>query len=164
MTSPIMSEDLSELIAQYASRKKLAEDAYAKGFRNGTSALATQLAETQRLLDNARQIERNVQAVREHEYKRAEAALAELARVTREAEIHRSSAVDNYEKWATSHAQLAALTEALKETAAILQAAVVAGKVRGGDSYRIGGVYLQTVSDALDAADTALTTDKEPKI
>lgn len=58
--------------------------------------------------------------------------------------------------------RIAALTEVLKETAAILSAAVVAGKVRGGDSYRIGGVYLQTVSDALDAADAALTTDKEP--
>lgn len=58
--------------------------------------------------------------------------------------------------------RIAALTEALTETAAILQAAVVTGKVRGGDSYRIGGVYLQTVSDALDAADAAITTDKEP--
>ena len=52
--------------------------------------------------------------------------------------------------------EIAALIEAVKETSAILQAAVVSGKVRGGDSYRIGGVYLQTVSDALDAADLSL--------
>jgi hypothetical protein len=59
--------------------------------------------------------------------------------------------------------RISALTDALTETTAILQASVVAGKVRGGDSYRIGGVYLQTVSDALDAADAALTIDKEQK-
>ena len=52
--------------------------------------------------------------------------------------------------------EVRALVDAAKEVAAILQAAVVSGKVRGGDSYRIGGVYLQSVSDALDAADAAL--------
>lgn len=31
------------------------------------------------------------------------------------------------------------LNDALAETSAILQAAVVLGKVRGGDSYRVGG-------------------------
>ena len=57
-----------------------------------------------------------------------------------------------------------ALVEALKETAAILQSAVVAGKVRGGDSYRIGGVYLQNVSDAIDDADAALAAyEKESR-
>ena len=43
---------------------------------------ATLLAERDealRLLDNSRQIERNVQSVREHEHKRAEAALSDLA-------------------------------------------------------------------------------------
>lgn len=62
--------------------------------------------------------------------------------------------------------EVQALVEAAKEIAAILQAAVVAGKLRGADSYRIGGVYLQTVSDALDATDSALapfTAAKEPK-
>jgi hypothetical protein len=52
--------------------------------------------------------------------------------------------------------EVRALVDAAKEVAAILQAAVVSGAVRGGDSYRIGGVYLQTVSAALDAVNAAL--------
>ena len=116
------------------------------------TALATQLAEAQRSLDNARLIERNVQAVREHEHKRAEAALAqlaernaELARVTREAEIHRSSAVDNYEKWATSQARIDALTEALEDIA----------EGMGETSLEEIGRFAPAVARA------ALTTDKE---
>jgi hypothetical protein len=57
-------------------------------------------------------------------------------------------------------AQIAALVEALTDTAAILQALMVAGKVRGADQYRIGGVYLQNVSDTLDAADAAVAAAK----
>ena len=52
------------------------------------------------------------------------------------------------------------LVEALKDTAAILQAALVAGKIKSADQYRIGGVYLQNVSDTLDAADAALAAAK----
>jgi len=59
--------------------------------------------------------------------------------------------------------EVAALVEALRETAAILQSAVVAGKLRGSDSYRIGGVYLQTITDALDSADAALDAAKGGK-
>lgn len=47
--------------------------------RAENATLRAELDEGFRLLDNARQIERNVQSVREHEHKRAEAALAELA-------------------------------------------------------------------------------------
>ena len=87
---------------------------------------------------------------------------AELARMTLIRDDWMGDAKAAWSKYKDATARIAALTEALTETAAILQAAVVVGKVRGGDSYRIGGVYLQTVSDALDAADAALTTDKEP--
>jgi chromosome segregation ATPase len=64
---------------------------------------------------------------------------------------------DHYDARIAAEAERNQLRETTKEIAAILQAAVVSGKVRGGDSYRIGGVYLQTVSDALDAANAALT-------
>ena len=55
---------------------------------------------------------------------------------------------------------IARLVEALVDTSAILQAAMVAGRVKGADQYRIGGVYLQNVSDTLDAADAALAAAK----
>jgi len=54
-----------------------------------------------------------------------------------------------------------ALVYALREASAILQSAVVAGKLRGSDSYRIGGVYLQTITDALDSADAALDAARD---
>lgn len=53
-------------------------------------------------------------------------------------------------------AQIAVLVDALTDTAAILQAAMNSGKVRGGNQYRISGVYLQIVSDTLDVAAAAL--------
>lgn len=57
-------------------------------------------------------------------------------------------------------AVIARLVESGTDTAAILQAALVSGKIRGTDQYRIGGVYLQNVSDTLDAADAALAAAK----
>lgn len=49
--------------------------------RDLVPALLTERDALQRENENLRQIERNVQAVREHEYKRAEAALAEVERL-----------------------------------------------------------------------------------
>jgi hypothetical protein len=81
---------------------------------------------------------------------------AELARVTREAEIHRASAVDNYEKWDAAQARIATLTEALEETAQTL-AWQIFGSCRGFSEN------LLHPNEALALARAALTTDKEPK-
>lgn len=94
-----------------------------------------------RLLDNARQIERNVQSVREHEHKRAEAELAAL-RASEAAAMER----------------VKVLTKALKETAQTLEWQIFGG--RHGFSENL----LQP-HEALVLARHALTptADKEPK-
>ena len=57
------------------------------------ATLRAERDEALRLLDNSRQIERNVQSVREHEHKRAEAALSDLAtlRASEAAALERES-------------------------------------------------------------------------
>ena len=116
--------------------------------RASEAALATQLAETHRLMDNARQIERNVQAVREHEHKRAEAALAELARVTAQRDALKAAkwdvqhtdtmndfvllGIDRDEKetaLTTANRRIAALTEALEGCVAAIEHADMADGV-----------------------------------
>lgn len=71
-----------------AGEKCIAEvftsDADARFIATARDLVPAMLAERDALLrenENLRQIERNVQAVREHEYKRAEAALAEVERL-----------------------------------------------------------------------------------
>lgn len=62
------------------------------------TALRADLAEAQRLLENARQIERNVQEAREHEFKRAETAEAALR--SQRAEVLREARAACDEVWA----------------------------------------------------------------
>jgi hypothetical protein len=85
------------------------------------------------------------------------ALTAELTELRLQVMASDGQAGEHYDARIAAEAERNQLRETTKEIAAILQAAVVSGKVRGGDSYRIGGVYLQTVSDALDAANAALT-------
>ena len=131
-----------------------------------------ELADAHWDLDNARQIERNVQAVREHEYKRAEAALAELARVTAEYEdaFARGAAwgqkilkdtgklvIIDDPKLTEALARIAALTEALQR-----QNTAAEGLLAAEARKSPVGFYLSKLGVEVLNARAALTTDKEP--
>lgn len=82
-TEPMNAEAVAQMVAAlrlpetHISPEESADMLTTLVAQNAT--LRAEQDEGVRLLENARQIERNVQSVREHEHKRAEAALAELA-------------------------------------------------------------------------------------
>ena len=91
-----------------------------------------------------------------------EAQAAEIARLRGVLEHGLKECARETIRAEAAEAEIARLRDALRNSAAILQAACNSKRLHEGDSFRIGGVYLQTIGDTLDQSNKALAA-LEPK-
>ena len=93
---------------------------------------------------------------------RIDAQAAEIARLRGVLEHGLKECARETIRAEAAEVEIARLRDALRNSAAILQAACNSKRLHEGDSFRIGGVYLQTIGDTLDQSNKALAA-LEPK-
>lgn len=177
--------ELDTLIAQYTAARKLAEEAYAKGFRNGTATLAAENTTLRAERDFARFDAENGWAAEQasvkrnaYHYDRAEAAFAELATL-RASEAAAMERLANAYRLKTELNDLAneerrarlvalergkVLTEALNLAASAIRQARAVISTKYEYSLLTGALIICAEAVAgIDATILTPTADKEPK-